>query len=184
MKTFALLFALLASFIATNGEATAATLAETTQLAEQGAAEAQATLGEAYRKGRGVKRDYGAAAKWYERAATQGHARAQYRLAALYRKGRGVAKDQAQAAKWYKRAALGGYAKAQFALGALYGGGRLVVQDNAKAYMWMHIAQTNGDTRAITSTAKNFIAARLSARAIAAAEKQAQSCIASDYKDC
>ena len=46
-----------------------------------------------YKKGEGVKQDYGRAVEWYRRAAEQGYADAQYNLSVMYGTGRGVVQD-------------------------------------------------------------------------------------------
>jgi TPR repeat protein len=48
--------------------------------AEQGDAEAQYNLGNAYHYGRGVAQDYAEAVKWWRKATEQGSATAQYSL--------------------------------------------------------------------------------------------------------
>ena len=51
--------------------------------ADQGHAEAQASLGELYYNGRGVEKDEKQAVEWWRKAADQGHAEAQYKLRTL-----------------------------------------------------------------------------------------------------
>ena len=69
--------------------------------AEQGYANAQFRLGDAYRKGLGVPQDYQEAFKWFQMAAGQGDAAAQFKLAAMYHKGEGVPKDYVLAYMWW-----------------------------------------------------------------------------------
>jgi uncharacterized protein len=57
--------------------------------ADQGDAEAQDNLGNAYVKGDGVPQDYAEALKWFRRAADQGSARAQFHLGIMYDAGHG-----------------------------------------------------------------------------------------------
>src|SRR3954466_8335467 len=52
-------------------------------IAERGDADAQFNLGQAYRLGRGVPIDLGAAQLWFERAASKGHVDAQTTLGLL-----------------------------------------------------------------------------------------------------
>ncbi len=87
-----------------------------TRAAEQGDAETQYQLGEAYRKGtgEGISRSFKEAARWYELAAEQGHPEAQYQLGEFYSKGRGVKKNKKMARKWYKAAAEQGHVKAKY----------------------------------------------------------------------
>jgi TPR repeat protein len=58
-----------------------------------------------YANGRGVKRNYAEALKWWRRAAEQGYASAQFSLGLMYEKGDGVAQDFVEAHKWYLIAA-------------------------------------------------------------------------------
>ena len=82
--------------------------------AEQGDAEMQTALGEAYYLGMGVSQDDAEAIKWYRRAAEQGYVQAQYNLGLMYDRGRGVSRNYLEAIKWYNRAAEQGHAQAQF----------------------------------------------------------------------
>ena len=52
--------------------------------AEQGDADAQKVLGDMYKQGQGVPRDYQEALKWYRLAAEQGNAKAQHNLGVMY----------------------------------------------------------------------------------------------------
>jgi len=74
-------------------------------LADQGDASAQNDLGGMYANGRGVKRNYVEAVKWWRRAAEQGYAGAQFSLGTMYEKGNGVARDFVEAHMWYLVAA-------------------------------------------------------------------------------
>lgn len=114
------------------------------QDADRGAAHAQAALGDIYRKGSLVPRDFTEAAKWYRRAAEQGDAHAQFNLGASYMAGRGVPQDDDEAVIWYRRAAEQGDALAQFNLGAMYSSGRGVPQDIVQACMWLNLSASRG----------------------------------------
>jgi uncharacterized protein len=113
--------------------------------AEQGDAEAQSTLGDAYANGEGVQQDYTQAAKWYRQAAEAGKARAQAALGDLYEAGQGVPQDDAKAATWYRRAAERGLASAQYELASLYAVGKGVPMDNKEALNWYLKAANQGD---------------------------------------
>ena len=78
------------------------------QLADQGDANAQDTLGIMYSNGQGVPKDYGEGLKWYRKAADQGHAQAQYSLGSIYYLGLGVTEDYVQAHMWFNLAAAQG----------------------------------------------------------------------------
>ena len=103
------------------------------QLAQQGDAESQYTLGWFYEDGLGVAQDNQQAVAWYQKAANQGYAQAQYNLGAMYENGKGVKQDSKQAFAWYQKAANQGFAAAQFNLGAMYDNGQGVAQDAKQA---------------------------------------------------
>jgi hypothetical protein len=69
--------------------------------AEQGDAEAQYNLGEAYYEGDGGSQDYAQAVMWWLKAAEQGWAAAQYQLGCAYSAGEGVPKDYVKAHMWF-----------------------------------------------------------------------------------
>ncbi len=75
------------------------------QLAEQGIAVVQVSLGFMYAKGQGVPQDYAEAMRWHRKAADQGDTDAQTYLGAMYQKGQGVKQDYVQAHMWYNLAA-------------------------------------------------------------------------------
>ncbi len=76
--------------------------------AEKGNAEAQAKLGELYRKGEGVAQNFQESAKWLHKAAEKGIADAQLKLGELYADGKGVAQNAQESVKWLQRAAAQG----------------------------------------------------------------------------
>jgi TPR repeat protein len=113
--------------------------------AEKGDARAQFKLGEMYRNGDGVMRDYVVADKWYQKAADQGYAAAQNRIGGMYENGRGgVTIDYAAAMKWYRKSADQGDARAQFNIGWMYERGHGVKQDWEEAYFWYLLADKSG----------------------------------------
>ena len=83
-------------------------IADLRKAAAAGDAEAQTKLGERYNKGRGVRKNYKEAVKWYHKAAEQGDAAGQYNLGLMYRIGRGVPKDYVAAYAWYRLSAYSG----------------------------------------------------------------------------
>ncbi|MGA3263768.1 MAG: tetratricopeptide repeat protein [Terracidiphilus sp.] len=116
--------------------------------AEQGNANAQFSLGNAYRIGQGVPQDYTQAALWYRKAAEQGNANAQINLGTSYALGQGVPQDYTQSALWYRKAAEQGNANAQFSLGASYDLGQGLPQDFAQAAIWYRKAAEQGNADA------------------------------------
>ena len=73
-------------------------LARCRAAAEQGDADAQFNLAEAFRTGRGEERSITRAVDWYRRAAEQGHARAQLALAHCCHLGKGTEQSDAEPA--------------------------------------------------------------------------------------
>ena len=63
---------------------------------------AQAFIGVAYEEGKGARRNYRSAVKWYEAAAEHGDSLAASRLASLYERGLGVDADAEEAYFWYR----------------------------------------------------------------------------------
>ena len=76
--------------------------------AERGEVEAQLFLGHLET----MRERYGAAARWYQRAAAKGNVTAQTLLASQYLIGRGVKADPVRAFAWYVLAANQGHANA------------------------------------------------------------------------
>ena len=98
--------------------------------ARSGDADAQFNLGQAYKLGRGVPTDLGAAEHWYRLAAIQGHPQAEdnYGLA-LFQNGK-----RGEALPWLQKSAARGEARAQFVLGTMYFNGDAVQKDWVRAY--------------------------------------------------
>lgn len=105
MKFKGLLVGLVAGLICLPFLSYGEDLAILRQRAEQGNAEAQYRLGNAYIKGDGVPKDYEKATKLWNRAAMQRHAGAQYNLGLAYARGTGVPKDYEKAYAWVTVAA-------------------------------------------------------------------------------
>jgi hypothetical protein len=102
-------------------------------LAEAGDADAQFNLGQAYRLGRGVTINLGAARTWFERAATKGHVDAQTMLGLLlFQNG-----DQVQGLKWLKQAAEQGEPRALLVYGTALYNGDAVTQDKVLGYAYV-----------------------------------------------
>ncbi|MCH7540164.1 MAG: SEL1-like repeat protein [Proteobacteria bacterium] len=116
--------------------------------AAKGDAEAQHDLALIYAQGRGVPKDYPAAAHWLREAALQGLANAQYNLAALSEKGLGVQQDSLAALLWYLDAAEQGHVLAQYSVGIAYARGRGILQDYFEAERWLRKAAEQGLARA------------------------------------
>lgn len=108
--------------------------------AEQGNADAQFNLGQAYKTGRGVQQDMKQAEEWYRRAALQGHEQAEsnYGLA-LFDNGK-----RAEAVTWLERGVGRGDARAQYVYGIMMFNGDGVRKDWVRAYALMTRASQSG----------------------------------------
>lgn len=116
-------------------------------LADQGDADAQFNLGQAYKLGRGVPSDLRLAQSWYEKAAQQGHEQAQANLGLiLFQNG-----DRAGAMPWIRKAADHGDPRAQYVLGTALFNGDLVTKDWPRAYALMTRAAAQGLPQAASS---------------------------------
>ena len=124
---------------------------KTTELllnAQNGSAEAQYQLAQAYETGDGVPKDLAEAVKWYRKAADQGIADAQYKLALAYENGNGVKKDLTEAVKWSQKAAEQGIADAQYKLALAYQTGNGMKKNLSEAVKWYRKAANQGHTTA------------------------------------
>ena len=116
--------------------------------AEQGHAEAQYHLGDAYYFGHGVQQDDAEAVRWYRQAAEQRHANAQLNLGYAYAHGEGIAENRTEAIRWYRLAAEQDNAEAQFNLGLVYDHARGVQRDLEEAVKWYLLAAAQEHVRA------------------------------------
>ena len=109
-------------------------------LAESGDADAQFNLGQAYRLGRGVPINLGAAKTWFERAANTGHVDAETTLGLLlFQNG-----EQPQGLKWLKQAAEKGEPRALLVYGTALYNGDGVTQDRVLGYAYVSRAAAQG----------------------------------------
>lgn len=113
-------------------------------LANQGNVKAMYDTGKLYERGRGVDKNMGKAAGWFQKAAEQGHASAQARLGILYFEGRGVKKNRKKAVRLLKKAAKSNIASAQFQLANMYELGAAVSKNLSTAISWYKKAEKNG----------------------------------------
>jgi len=126
------------------------------QTAKQGDAVAQRRVALRYEKGRGIERDFAAAATWYKAAAELGDVRAQDNYADLCLTGKGVPKDPSEAAKWYQRAADKGFSRSQYSLANLYRNGHGVDQDFDQAAKLYQQAAASGIAAAQTNLGRLY----------------------------
>jgi TPR repeat protein len=116
--------------------------------AEQGDAEAQATLGYMYANGLGVPHDRVTAVMWLRKAADQGNVASEAQLGSLFLNGGdGVPQNLTEAAKWYRKAAEGGDPESQDQLSILYFTGQGIEKDSDWGWYWQrHAAESSRDS--------------------------------------
>jgi TPR repeat protein len=132
--------------VAASGQTPAAdtSLERLRQLAANGDADAEFSLGVRYDAGRGVTEDAAEAANWYRRAADHGSALAQFMLGLFAANGRALPRDDGEAAEWFRKAAEQGYGAAQFRLGVALMDGRGIAKDDVEAFKWLSLAAVYG----------------------------------------
>ena len=120
---------------------------EVKQLAENGVADAQDSLGCRYVNGDdGLSADHRIALKWFILAANGGSTEGMYHLGVFYEAGMGgLAQNFFKAKSWYEKAAEKGHPDAQCNLGALYGRGDGVPVDYQKSAYWLRKAANQGN---------------------------------------
>ncbi len=106
---------------------------------------AQFALGDCYYAGRGVKQNYGEAAKWFRASAEQGNAVGQCKLGACYYAGKGVEQNYEEAVKWYRASAEQGNSDAQYGLGDCYYDGTGFEQNYEEAAKWFRASAEQGN---------------------------------------
>ena len=77
--------------------------------AESGDTPSQCQLGECYKEGILVSKDYSEALKWYRMASDFGVAAARYDIGVMHLKGEGVPMDYVEAYAWFNLSVAGGY---------------------------------------------------------------------------
>ncbi|MGE5625687.1 MAG: tetratricopeptide repeat protein [Bacillota bacterium] len=115
-------------------------IAQATELAKLGDAEAEANLGVMLT----TRGKYADAALWYQRAADLGIATAAYNLGTLYYNGQGFPQDYTKARQWFETAAKRNDPYAEFQLGMMYGNGKGVDVDAAAELHWYTKAAQQG----------------------------------------
>jgi TPR repeat protein len=115
-------------------------IAQATELAKLGDAEAEANLGVMLT----TRSKYKEAALWYKRAADMGIPTAAYNLGTLYYNGQGFSQDYAMARHWFETAAKRNDPYAEFQLGMMYGNGKGVDTDPAAELRWYTKAAEQG----------------------------------------
>ncbi|KAG0282804.1 hypothetical protein BGZ96_012818 [Linnemannia gamsii] len=131
-----------------NASIAAKDFTETLIKASQGDKHAQVDVGDMYRDGQGVIRDYQAAMDWYLKAAEQKNPVGQRRAGSLHNSGLGVPQSYSTAMEWFLLAAEQGDSHALRIIGSMYLYGRGVPQDHSKAMNRFRKAANQGNVAA------------------------------------
>jgi len=123
-------------------------IATLTTMAQQGNADAQYALAQAYRHGKGIAQDSTQALQWFTKAAAQNNSDAMVALAEASNVGYGIDQDASKAFSWYEKAAALGNGTAQFQAGMMLSRGIGTKADNEKAALWLKKAAAQGNTAA------------------------------------
>jgi TPR repeat protein len=117
--------------------------------ATQGNVEAQYQLAQAFRDGRGAKRDSRAALTWFSLAGTNGMADAAVEAAKAYENGQGTARDLVEAGRWYYRAGTLGHAAARQKFVDLFIGGKIPSVGGIAGAEWIGAQVEHSDLKAM-----------------------------------
>jgi TPR repeat protein len=90
--------------------------------------------------------------------------------------------DYVPAIRVFRTLAEQGNAKAQNVLGVMFRKGEGVAKSPARAHMWFSLAAARGDAKAKTELRE--VARTMTAQEISQAKEMAQSCEASNYREC
>lgn len=112
--------------------------------AEQGHGPSMREIGEHYRTGRGIDRNYAEAVRWFRLAVGQKDINAQISLGFMYENGHGIQQDYAEAFRLYRLAAEQGNDLAQFNLANMYYNGWGVRENRTEAFRLYRLAAAQG----------------------------------------
>lgn len=126
------------------------------QLAAAGEPEAQYQLAQAYRDGKGMKKNPAEAAAWFAIAAGNGEKGAAVELAQLYEQGAGIPRDLTQAALWWFRAGVQGDDEAKARFLALFLAGETEDMGGATGAGWLEAVAATGRIDAMLALGQAF----------------------------
>ena len=142
------LIALFVTFTLLIVAAYAADIKALTQKAQQGDIKSQVELGFMYHEGKGGKKDFKEAAKWWKMAADKNDPAALSHMGTIYALGEGVKKDYKQAINYFQKAAKLGNSEALYNLGVFYANGYGVKKDSNQAVKFYTQAANKGNVAA------------------------------------
>ena len=131
--------------------AVCSSLADCSELAESGNADAQMEMGMIYAGGHDMtEKDYYQANVWFLMAAEQNNIDGMYNMGVSYHIGLGVQKDHSLAIKWYEKASKLGHDRASLSLGKIHSKGNDIKEQSLlMAYLYFKLASQQGSKEAI-----------------------------------
>lgn len=130
--------------------------------ADGGNADAQFSLAECYRYGRGVEANTAKAAQWYREAARQGHEYSKGKLYECYSGNYIEPESQEEFMQWLHWGAEGGHADAQYRLHQYYTSGTTYIQkDPQEALRWLKKAAAQNHVNAVFDLGKHYQYSRI-----------------------
>lgn len=129
-------------------------LGELKAAADEGDTGAMRAIGNRYKNGDGVEKDFAQMEQWWQKAADAGNTTAQWDLGYFYLIGMYLKKDTDKALEYYGHAVDNGNADAAFELGLDYENGQFVERDLDAAGRWMERAEKLGHPKAAAALKK------------------------------
>lgn len=131
--------------------------------AKQGIPKYQAILGEVYRRGYPLKKDYNKAFTLFKKSADEGEALGLYNIAIMYENGYGTIKDTSRANEYYKRCIIpikklaeSGDVRAMFSYGVLLDSNIGILNDEDKSKFWFRKSAKKGHPISMNNLAADF----------------------------
>jgi len=121
-------------------------ISNTIKNAELGDASYQNQLGNLYKLGEDIEKDYVRAVNWYELSAAQGNHNAMYNLGLMYQNGFGVKQNYDAAFSWLNKSATSGFDLAQKKLGEIFSGNPKVKGNEYRALKWFKMSAKQGNS--------------------------------------
>jgi TPR repeat protein len=121
--------------------------------ANMGVGDAMCELGTMYASGRGMRKNYGEACRWWEKAAAAECAKGARHLGEFYLR---VSRHLEKAKHWYEKAAELGDAEAMYALGLMHGGEESL-RDSKVSFKWFEKAAHKGHPAAMTYVGRLYL---------------------------
>ena len=175
-------FFLLAIFLLESGLTYAQDFTTTLELANEGNAKAQSTLGAMYLYGVGTSKDEEEALNWFQLAAEKEDLDAYIFLGKMFQEGISVAQDNVESFKWFRLAAGQGDVFSQTSIAYMFANGEGVAIDYFFAYVWASIASARGVEAG--RELRDIVIPLLTVDQFARGEYLAVQCYNSNYKNC